>query len=298
MLKSVWRGIVALGTSLVLAIAPAHARAPAVAHPALWEVSDPDTRIYLFGTIHLLPADYQWQTPKFQAALADSQQLVVETIVDDKNPTKIMSALASLAFAKGLPPLAQRVPPEARPALAVAIKQSGIPATAFDQMKTWAAGFMLLANQFRQLGLKGNEGPETILRNSFTSQGKGVGELESNIEQLGFFNTLPEQAQQALLLGAIEQPDNMKAEFAGMLASWSRGDVKGIARTFDRDLGNTPALQEALVGRRNANWTRWIEQRLAQPGSVMLAVGAGHLAGEGSVIDLLQKAGYRVRRLQ
>jgi uncharacterized protein YbaP (TraB family) len=298
MLKSVWRGIVALGTSLVFAVVPAQARTPAVAHPALWEVSDPDTRIYLFGTIHLLPANYQWQTPKFQAALADSQQLVIETIVDDKNPTKIMSALASLAFAKGLPPLAQRVPPEQRPALAIAIKQSGIPAPVFDQMKTWAAGFMLLANQFRQLGLKGNEGPETILRNSFTSQGKGVGELESNVEQLGFFDRLPEPAQQALLLGAFEQPDNMKKEFAGMLASWSKGDVKGIARTFDRDLGNTPALQQALVAQRNANWKRWIEQRLAQPGSVMVAVGAGHLAGEGSVIDLLKRDGYQVRRLQ
>ncbi len=30
----------------------------------------------------------------------------------------------------------------------------------------------------------------------------------------------------------------------------------------------------------------------------MVAVGAGHLAGEGSVIAMLRKDGYRVQRIQ
>lgn len=296
MLK-VFRSIGALA-ALALGAAPAVAKAPAQAHPAMWEVSDADTRIYLFGTIHLLPTNYQWQTPRFQQALADSQQLIVETIVDNKNPTKLMSALAGLAFAKGLPPLVQRVPPAQRPALQKAIQKSGVPAAAFNQMKTWAAGFMLLASQFREMGLKGDEGPETILRNSFTTQGKSVGELESNLEQLTFFDKLPEPAQLALLEGAIEQPENMNVQFAGMLKAWSKGDVEGIARTFDRDLAASPALQQSLIRQRNANWTRWIEQRMAQPGAVMVAVGAGHLAGKGSVVDLLKGDGYQVRRVQ
>ena len=37
---------------------------------------------------------------------------------------------------------------------------------------------------------------------------------------------------------------------------------------------------------------------MAQPGAIMIAVGAGHLAGKDSVIDMLQKDGYRVRRVQ
>ena len=44
--------------------------------------------------------------------------------------------------------------------------------------------------------------------------------------------------------------------------------------------------------------SKWIEQRMAQPGAIMVAVGAGHLAGRDSVIDLLKRDGYRVRRLQ
>ena len=292
------RGIAALGVSLLLGSVAAQAKAPQAPRPALWAVADADTTVYLFGTIHLLPEKYHWRTPAFDQAVDGSQELVVETIVDEKNPQKMMSALAGLAFSKGLPPIADRVPPAKRPALEDAIRKSGIPRPAFDQMETWAAAFMLLGNQFKDVGLKGEEGVERVLRDNFSSKGKPVGELETNVEQLGFFDKLPESAQRDLLEGAIDQPANFKDEFDQMLGAWSRGDVSAIARSFNRDLSASPDLKEALIARRNANWSRWIEQRMAQPGAIMIAVGAGHLAGKDSVIDMLKKGGYHVRRLQ
>ena len=276
----------------------AQARAPQAARPALWTVSDADTTIYLFGTIHLLPDNYRWRTPKFDQAVGGSQQLVVETIVDEKNPAQLMQAMASLAFSPGLPPLADRVAPENRKALAAAIAKSGFPPQALDKMETWAAAFILLGNQFKDMGLKGQEGVEITLRNTFTSQGKSIGELESNLEQLRFFDQLPEGAQRQLLEGSIDQSADSRAEFHEMLAAWTRGDVAAIARSFNRDLGPSPELQQALIKQRNANWSKWIEGRMKQPGAVMIAVGAGHLAGPDSVIDLLQRDGYRVRRVQ
>jgi uncharacterized protein YbaP (TraB family) len=292
------RAVVALGLALLLPSGAAQAKAAPAAHPALWAVADADTTVYLFGTIHLLPERYQWRTPAFDRAVNGSQQLMVETIIDDKNPQKMMQALASLAFSKGLPPVVDRVPPAKRPALEAALAKSGLPRQALDNMETWAVAFMLLGNQFKDMGLKGEEGVEKVLRDNFSTHGKPIGELETNVEQLGFFDKLPEGAQRELLEGAIDQPQNMKGEFGQMLAAWSRGDVKAIARTFNRDLGSSPELKQALIERRNASWSRWIEQRMAEPGSVLIAVGAGHLAGKGSVIDMLQHSGYRVRRLQ
>lgn len=280
---------------LALGAAPATA---APAHPALWAVADADTTIYLFGTIHLLPEKYQWRTAKFDEAVNGSQELVIETIVDEKDPTKIMSALASLAFSKGLPPIAERVPPEKRAALEDAIKLSGMPRPAFDQMETWAAAFMLLGNQFRALGLRNGEGVEQVLRSSFTTKGKPIGELETNIEQLSFFDKLPEKAQRALLEGAISEPKDMSKDFNGMLSAWSKGDVNGIAKTFNQDLAATPEIKDALIKQRNENWTKWIESRMATPGSVLIAVGAGHLAGKDSVIEMLKQEGLHVTRLQ
>jgi uncharacterized protein YbaP (TraB family) len=280
---------------LALGAAPA---AAVPARPALWAVADADTTVYLFGTIHLLPENYRWRTAKFDQAVENSQQLVVETIVDDKDPTKIMSAMNSLAFSPGLPPLSERVPLAKRADLATAVKKSGFPPMALDRMETWAAAFILLGNQFREMGLKGGEGVEAVLRNTFASEGKSIGELETNVEQLGFFDTLPEKAQRQLLEGAISRPQDMTKDFGGMLSAWARGDVKGIARTFNHDLAASPELQQALIVRRNHNWTKWIEQRMTSPGSVLIAVGAGHLAGRDSVIDMLKKDGFHVRQVQ
>ena len=288
-----------LGMALGLAAAtllPQAAQAKAA--PALWSISDADTTVYLFGTIHLLPEKVDWRTEKFDAAVSGSHELVVETIIDDKNPAQLMSVLAKLAITPGLPPIAERVPPEKRAALAEAIKKSAIPPAAFDRMETWAAAFMLLGNQFKDAGLKGGEGVEAVLRTSFTGQGKPIGELETNAEQLGFFDALPEHAQRQLLEGAIESPGDTKKEFGKMLDSWTRGDVAAIARVFNHDLAGSPELMDALIKRRNANWSKWIEQRMTKPGAVMIAVGAGHLAGPGSVVDLLQRDGFKVRRVQ
>jgi uncharacterized protein YbaP (TraB family) len=298
MLKSILRRtFAALGLSILLA-GPAEAKAPVTARPALWAVTDADTTVYLFGTIHLLPKDYSWRTAQLDQAVTGSQQLMVETIIDENNPHEMLSALTGLAFSRNLPPLAERVPRSKRAALDAAVKKTGIPLAYFNQMETWAAAFMLLGNQFRAMGLKGGEGVEAVLRNSFTSQGKAVGQLESNREQLTFFDALPESAQRQLLEGAIDTPANMSKDFEGMLSAWSRGDVDAIARTFNRDLSASPELRDALLKRRNANWSHWIEQRMASPGSVLIAVGAGHLAGHDSVIEMLKKGGYEVRRVQ
>ena len=293
------RGLALLGGSALASCAtiPPLA-ATAAAKPALWRVSDPDTNIYLFGTFHMLPVGYTWETPAINDAVAKSGQLYVETLIDEKHPELIAAELGRLGFDPSLPPLANRIDPALRPQLAAAITASGVPAAYYDKMKSWAAAFTLVGTQFKQLGLKGEAGVEPVLRHQFEGAGKPVGQLETNSEQLGFFNNLSLPAQRAFLEGAISEPDKLKGEFAGMLASWTKGDVAGIASSFNADLSDSPELRSALLSRRNANWTRWIEQRMQQPGTVMVAVGAGHLAGDESVIRMLETQGYKVTRVQ
>ena len=283
---------------LAFGSASAEVNSPPLAKPALWEVSDPDTTIYLFGTIHLLPDDLQWRTPAFDQAVTSSQQLVVETIVDQQNLQSVRDAEMQLGFGKKLPPLPQRVQASKLPMLRAAIAKSGLQEKVLDQMDTWLAAISLLGVQFQEMGLKGSHGPEEILRQQFLSAKKPIGELETNVEQFGYFDRLPESAQRSLLEGAIEPGADAKKEFAQMLGPWTRGDVKRIGTTFNQEFAGSPALKQALLVQRNANWAKWIEQRMAQPGTVMVAVGAGHLAGRESVLAMLKKDGYKVKRLQ
>ncbi len=183
------------------------ARAPQ-ARPALWAVSDADTTIYLFGTIHLLPDNYQWRTPKLDQAVGGSQQLVVETIVDDKNPTKLMQAMSSLAFSPGLPPLAQRVPPEKRAALAEAVKQERLSAPGLRPHGNLGRGVHAARQPVQGSGAEGQrKASKRSAQRLSRARASRSANWKAIFEQLSFFDKLPEKAQRDLLEGAIEQSD-------------------------------------------------------------------------------------------
>jgi uncharacterized protein YbaP (TraB family) len=81
-----------------------------------------------------------------------------------------------------------------------------------------------------------------------------------------------------------------------MVAEWAEGDAVKLAEMMNESMSD-PALYQRLLVDRNANWADWIEQRLEQPGEVFIAVGAGHLAGRGSVQELLEGRGHTVTRI-
>ena len=280
------------------ACAAAPATEPKAASPAMWKVADDDTTIYLFGTIHLLPKGTEWRSPAFDKAAAGSDTLVVETVIDESNPAATMGELFKLAISPGLPPLLDRVPAAKKPALEAAIAKSGVPPQAFDKLETWAAAFLLLGVQFQGLGLDAGSGVESSLKKQFKDGGKSIRQLETNAEQLGFFDRLSEDSQRNFLVSVLDDPSAMKEQFGGMLDAWARGDVQAIGDSFNRDLAKAPELKDALLVKRNANWAKWVKGRLDQPGTVLVAVGAGHLAGDQSVQRMLESQGVKVTRVQ
>jgi uncharacterized protein YbaP (TraB family) len=157
---------------------------------------------------------------------------------------------------------------------------------------------MLLGVQFRELGLDPGSGVESVLKKQFADSRKPIGQLETNAEQLGFFDRLSEDAQRKFLVAMLDGAGSMDTEFGGMLHAWTRGDVKEIAKSFNSDLSDAVELRDALLTRRNANWAQWVKGRLDQPGTVLVAVGAGHLAGDQSVQTMLEKQGVKVTRIQ
>ena len=298
LLKRFGRRLAAISALAATACGAAPAVEAKGASPAMWKVADQDTTVYLFGTIHLLPKGTQWRSPAFDKVAASADTLVVETVIDESNPAATMGELFKLAVSPGLPPVADRVPAKMRPALQAAMTKLGAPAGAFDRLESWAVGFLLLGAQFKDLGLDPGSGVETALRKQFEQGGKPIGQLETNAEQLGYFDRLSEEAQRKFLADVLEDPAQMKEQFGGMLEAWSQGDVKAIGDTFNRDLAEAKELKDALIDQRNANWAKWVKGRLDQPGTVLVAVGAGHLAGEDSVLSMLEKQGLKVSRVQ
>ena len=283
-----------LAPLVLLAAAPAQPQA----HPALWKLADADTTIYLFGTIHILPAGTNWMDPAIKRAVDGAQSLTIETVLD-QDPSKVATILMTTGTAKGLPPLIERVPAAKRAQLAALVKSSGFPPQMLDGMKSWAAAIMLTGAALQQIGVDAAASPgvEPQLTALFRAAGKPVEGLETPEQQLGFFNQLPESAQRAFLVATLDSPEKARAEFREMIDAWSRGNPEAIQRAFDKDPEFTPALRDLLIRQRDRNWADALSRRLDKPGTVFVAVGAGHLVGPDSVQAMLAKKGLKVERV-
>jgi uncharacterized protein YbaP (TraB family) len=287
----------ALAGLLPLAASGAEAAPAKAARPAMWKVADKDTTLYLFGTIHLLPEGRSWRTPAMEAALRGSDELVLE-VADIDDMMAAAQAMAKLGLSPGLPPIAERVPAEKRAAMRAMIAESGIPEAVYDRLETWAAAMSLMGVMFKRLGLDAALGVEKQIGTPFRRSGKTVTGLETVEQQLGYFDTLSEGAQRAMLVSVVEDKAETRVQFAAMLDAWTSGDLKGIARTFDDETQMSPELKTALMSKRNAAWADWLARRMDKPGTVFVAVGAGHLAGADSVQKMLKKKGFKAKRVQ
>lgn len=283
------RSFVAL--SLALA-APA-----AQAAPALWKVSDADTTIYLFGTVHALPPGTTWYQGPVRQAFEKSDTLVLE-MVAPKNEADLGPTLMALGFSDGQPPLAERVAAPERPRLATAVREAGLPAAALNAMETWLATMMLTLQQLKNFGLDPKLGVERQLTAKAETGRKRIVGLETVTEQMGFFDTLPEPDQRAYLSATLKQWPEMKAKIRDLVRRWTAGDDAALGEEFNKSMKETPRLAKVLLADRNERWAGWIKTRLAQPGTVFVAVGAGHLAGGESVQVSLARHGLKPERVE
>ena len=264
----------------------------AVPGPALWQVADEDTTIYLFGTVHALPKDKVWFDARIERAFAASDELVTEVDVSD-----VAGSGQALQNAGLLPEgqsLRAMMSPEDRMEYEAALVTLGLPVEALDRLEPWFAAMTLSVLPLLRAGYDTQSGVEMELGER--AEGKARGALESIDEQIMLFDGMPEAAQLAFLDETVEALPRAANSLDAMVAEWIEGDAAELARLMNAELTD-PALRDRLLIQRNANWADWIEQRLEQPGTVFVAVGAGHLAGDGSVQDQLRERGLKVSRI-
>ena len=278
-------------------VANDRARPPVVASasPALWSVSDEDTIIYLFGTVHMMKPGTVWFDDEVKAAFDRSDVLVLE--VADSDPTVIATAVARLGANRSGTPTSQMLKPGAREKYIAALKELHIPQAAMDRLDPWLVSINLSLAPLERLGYSEDDGVEKTLTHAAQTQGKPVKGLETSEEQLGFFDGLPQSAQIAYLENTVKELPKVEKEFRKLTLYWTRGESEKLGKQLNESVKETPELAKVLLFDRNARWAEWVKKRMGQPGTVFMAVGAGHLAGRGSVIDLLEQDHRKVQRL-
>jgi uncharacterized protein len=273
--------------------------APVPAHPAIWVVRDEDTTVWLFGTVHILKPGMDWFGGKVREAFDASGEVVLELVLPDQaRMAQMITVLRQKHDVAGALPMVERLPEAEREGYRKTLSNLGIPMRAFDATPPWMVATALEGLALRRIGYDRDNGVERVLSDAAAAAGKPVAGLETAEQQLGFFESLSADAQVALLAGTVDDLANLGEQIDHMVADWSAGDSDAIARLLNDEMKDSPELASVLLHKRNAHWADWIAARMRRPGTVFLAVGAGHLAGPGSLQDELARRRIEAERVQ
>lgn len=280
----------------LLLVPAAHAQtAPQDADPALWVVKDDDTTVYLFGTVHVLKPGLSWFDEAVKTAFDKSGELVLEMVEPDE--ATMQGLVMKMAMDMTGPALTTKLPEDKRAAFAQVVATTPVPMMAFDRMEPWAAAMTLSVVGLPKLGYDPQSGAEKILSGAAKAANKPIVGLETAEQQLGYFDTLPEPLQVEFLISTIDEFPTMGAELDKMVAAWAKGDPDTLAATINESMRETPEIGKVLLTDRNVRWAEWIAKRMEKPGTVFVAVGAGHLAGPDSVQVQLGKHQLKATRI-
>ena len=268
---------------------------PDQAQPALWKISDDDTTIYLFGTIHVLPDGINWFEGKVAQAFAASESLVTEIVGGD--PAEMQGLVVNMAMLPASKSLRSQLTGEKLAAYEAALARYGIPPELFDRFEPWYAAIALSTVPLMQAGFDAEHGVENLLEDKAQQRSLAHIGLETSAYQLGLFDGLPMAVQERYLGEVIEQLPTLKTDINAMVEAWKGGNAAELARLMNA-AESDPVLVKTLLIDRNKAWAQWLQQRMDKPGTVFVAVGAGHLAGPGSVQDQLSALKIHSCRLQ
>jgi uncharacterized protein len=256
--------------------------------PALWVVRDEDTTIYLFGTVHVLRPGLGWFDDGVKAAFDKSDTLVLEML--DPSAAEAAAVMADLSIDKSGRTIRQKLGAEDLKAYEAAVAKLGLNHADLDPLDGWAVAINLYYAGLLQKGYDLTSGVEVQLKAAAAASKKPVTGLETMRFQLSIFDALPEKVQVEYAATTAKSLDDIAPQTDRLVDLWAAADTDGVATVMNEGF-DTLKLTEPLLTRRNANWAAWINRRMEKPGTVFMAVGAGHLAGPASVQQLLTAYG-------
>ena len=255
------------------AVAPPHAQSAvtsaANADPAIFVVRDADTTVYIFGTFHALDGKAEWFNDQVKTAFDQSNELVLETLIPE-GPVKLPRPRPDPGHDVGCP--FGLVPCDH------AYGGQGGP-LAWDEPRQWR-GHDLVSDGRARRG------------------SRWQGSKPSN-SQLNMFSKMPPApAARAPKAGdPVEPVNSLSKTMTDLQAAWRRGELNVFVRMLGQLEQSSPDTYRMMFTERNARWADWIKARMQSPGTIFVAVGAGHLAGKDSVLVRLAEHGIPSARV-
>ena len=131
-------------------------------NPAIWLLEDKDTKVYMIGTVHILPDDIEWRTEKFDHIFASVDTLYLETDVSEESQAGAQSMMMEYAMFEDDRTLTGVLGDDAD-TVAAAFDSIGVPMSSFDGFKPWMGTITLQLMALMKDGYNVESGVEKVL---------------------------------------------------------------------------------------------------------------------------------------
>ena len=279
----------------------AHAQEPA-ARPLLWRVADADSRVYLLGSVHALPAGTDVLPGAAADAYADAEVVAFE--VDLSTAQAALAGVVATATATDGVDLSKRLGPADAARLGARLARGGLVLADVEAFEPWFVALLLAGVPDGGVRYDAAAGVDVQLHARAGTDGRERVALETAADQLDALGGLPLKDQLAFLRDALADDTDDGGGFAAIIAAWQAGDADALARLLADGASASPILRQRVFTDRNARWTPQIEALLARadaagrPQDALVVVGAGHLVGPDSVVEMLRARGLDVARVE
>ena len=269
----------------------------ALATTAVWKVSKGEDYLYLGGTAHLLPESAFPLPVEFEFAYQQTDKLILETTFPDQADKQFQQSMLAAFRYQDSTTLEQLLSRDVYQGLTQYFAGFGIP---IEQLRVFRPGFIvaqltvLAAMQANMAGM----GVDHYFAAKAKKEGRATAYLETLELQLQLLAGLGEGYEDDFLRYQLEQSQQFAVLYKKMLSAWRSGDLDTLNELVIEPVkAADPQTYQTLYVQRNQDWLPKIEQLFGNEYHELVLVGAGHLAGEDSLLVLLEKAGYQLEQI-
>lgn len=252
---------------------------------------------YLYGTIHLIDADSYYLPKGTLAAIDNTKKMVFEIDMNEMSDMGAMMGLMNKAFMNDNMTLKDLISEEDYKLVDAHFSELGLPLMMLERMKPMFLT-VFASGDMDPTGLQSGsmKSYEMEFMEIAKSSDKPIAGLETIEFQMSVFDSIPYTAQAEMLVETIKSGDTESSEFDQMIQMYKDQKINDMVSMISDEDEQLSDYEDILLNKRNEAWISGMKTMMNEM-PVFFAVGAGHLAGQRGVINLLRKEGYKLTPL-
>lgn len=262
----------------------------------VWKISKGDDHLFIGGTVHVLSYNDYPLPAVFEKTYSKSEQLVFETdITNMQSPAIQKKMMRQMTYQDGTT-LKDHIKPETYQKLEKYLSKTGIPIETLTDFKPGMVAMMVTVMELQKIGVT-SVGVDQFYNAKAVKDSKTIGQLETIDQQIELLASMGKEDPDEFIIYTLSEMKQLPTMFKDLKDAWKNGDNKKMAELAIEPLKEFPDTYQSLVVKRNKAWVPQIEAMLKTKEIEMVLVGALHLAGDESVLNLLKALGYKIEQL-